>query len=175
MSDMNSSGNPLSNVAAPPQPQGAQPQGGNPLARIAPQLGGAPQKPPAPTKAQTTAAVQRFGAIQSAMRSVMEDPAFGKSNVRPAVLDAASKLLGTKLLSLPEIMNAIGDLPDDPLEQKQAIQKIYNDAKMAESNVLDHHGAAVAAGMLPPNGGEDYDQGNHETHMNGLMGHYQKS
>lgn len=176
MSDMNSSGNPLSNVAAPPQPQGAaQQQGGNPLARIAPQLGGALQKPPAPTKAQTTAAVQRFSAIQSAMRGVMEDPAFGKSNVRPELLNAASKLLGTKLLSLPEIMNSIKDMSDDPIEQKSFIQNIYNQAKASESSVLDHHGAAVAAGMLPPNGGDDYDSANHETHMNALLGHYQRS
>jgi hypothetical protein len=171
---MQDSDNPLANVAAPQQPQGAQqPQGGNPLSRIAPQVG--PQKPPTPNKAQTTAAVARFGAIQSAMRSVMQDPAFGKSNVRPDVLDAASKLLGTRLLSLPEIMNSIKDLPDDPIEQKSFIQNIYNQAKTAEANVLDHHGAAIASGMLPPNGGDDYDAANHDQHINGLMSHYQKS
>lgn len=174
--DTSGSNNPLANVAAPPQPQGAQPQqGGNPLARIAPQAGGAFQKPPTPTKAQTTAAVQRFSAIQNAMREVMEDPAFGKSNVRPELLNAASKLLGSKLLSLPEVMNSISGLPDDPIEQKSFVQNIFNSAKTAESNVLDHHGAAVASGMLPPNGGDDYDAGNHETHMNGLIGHYQKA
>lgn len=176
MSDMNGSGNPLANVAPPQQPQGAaQAQGGGALARIAPQLGGALQKPPAPTKAQTTAAVQRFSAIQNAMRGVMENPAFGKSNVRPELLNAASKLLGTKLLSLPEIMNSIKDMSDDPIEQKSFIQNIYNQAKSSESSVLDHHGAAVAAGMLPPNGGDDYDAGNHEQSMQGLLEHYKKA
>jgi hypothetical protein len=169
------SDNPLANVAAPQQPQGMAQAQGNPLARIAPQLGGAPQKPPAPTKAQTTAAVQRFSAIQAAMRSVMEDKDFGRANVRPAVMDAASKLLGSKLLSLPEIMNSIGDLPDDPIEQKAFVQNIFNQAKTAEASVLDHHGAAIAAGMLPPNGGPDYDAGAHEQQMNGLMSHYQRS
>jgi hypothetical protein len=172
---MMESDNPLANVAAPEQPQGMAQAQGNPLARIAPQLGGALQKPPAPTKAQTTAAVQRFSAIQSAMRVVMEDKDFGKSNIRPVLLDEASKLLGTKLLSLPEVMNSIKDLPDDPIEQKSFVQNIYNSAQKAESSVLDHHGAAVATGMLPPNGGPDYDTGQHEQHMNGLMGHYQRS
>lgn len=168
--------NPLANVAAPPQPQGMaqQPQGANPLSRIAPQMGGAPPSQPAPTKAQTTAAVQRFSAIQSAMRSVMEDPAFGKSNVRPAILDAGSKLLGSKLMSLPEVMNALKDVPEDPIEQKQFVQGIFNKAQQSEASVLDHHGAAIVAGKLPPNGGDEYDAGQHDQHMSGLMGHYQR-
>lgn len=167
------SSNPLANQGAPEQPMG--PQQGNPLARIAPQLGGAPQPQPAPTKAQTTAAVQRFSAIQSAMRSVMEDPSFGKENVRPAIMDAASKLLGSKLLSLPEVMNSISNLPDDPIKQKAFVQGIFNSAKMAESSVLDHHGAAIVSGKLPPDGGEDYDTGAHDQHMNGLLSQYQRA
>lgn len=175
MDDTGSSNNPLANVAAPPQPQGAATQGGNPLSRLAPQMGGAPQKPPAPTKAQTVAAVARFGAIQSAMRAVMSNPDYGKSNIRPALLDEGSKLLGTKLISLPELMNSIKDMSDDPIEQKSFISNIFNQAKMAESSVLDHHGAAIVAGKLPPDGGEGYDSGNHTVHMNGLMRHYQRS
>ena len=168
---MMDSQNPLANQQAPEQPAGAQQ--GNPLARIAPGL--SPQPQPVPTRAQTTAAVQRFGAIQSAMRMVMEDPEFGKANVRPAIMDAASKLLGSKLLSLPEIMNSIKDIPDDPLEQKSFVQNIYNNAKMAEASVLDHHGAAVVSGKLPPDGGDAYDAGLHDQHMTGLLGQYGRS
>jgi hypothetical protein len=109
------------------------------------------------------------------MRSVMILPEFGKSNVRPAVMDAASKLLGSKLLSLPEIMNSLGELPDDPLKQKEAIQGIYNTAQQAEAHVLDSHGAAIASGKLPPDGGPQYDAGSHEQHMTGLMSHYKRS
>lgn len=163
--------NPLSEQQAPEQPVGAQQ--GNPLARIAPQMGGQPAPQPAPTKAQTTAAVQRFGAIQTAMRSVMENPSFGKENVRPAIMDAASKLLGSKLLSLPEVMNSIGDIPEDPIKQKAYVQGIFNQAKMSEASVLDHHGAAIVSGKLPPDGGGgDYDPGAHDQHMNGLLRHY---
>jgi len=160
--------NPLSNQQAP---EG----NGNPLARIAPALGGQQQPQPAPTRAQTTAAVQRFSAIQNAMRSVMQDPAFGKENVRPEVMDAASKLLGSKLLSLPEVMNSISSLPDDPIKQKAFIEGIFNSARTAESQVLDHHGAAIVSGKLPPDGGEAYDPSAQEQHMNGLLGHYQRS
>lgn len=174
MSDMN---NPLANQVAPQQPQSlpqAAPQGNNPLARIAPQPAG-PAPMPTPSAAQTTAAVHRFSAIQSAMRMVMEDPDFGKSNIRPVLLDEASKLLGSKLLSLPEVMNSIKDLPDDPIQQKTFVQNIFNSAQQAEASVLDHHGAAIASGKLPADGGESYDPGNHERHMDGLLSQYKRA
>jgi hypothetical protein len=171
--DTSSPSNPLANQAAPQQPMGAQQ--GNPLARLAPQLAGGQHMPqPVPNRAQTTAAVHRFSAVQNAMRAVMEDKDFGKANIRPVLLDEASKLLGSKILSLPEVMNSIKDLPDDPIQQKAFVQNIFNNAQQSEAAVLDHHGAAIASGKLPPDGGQDYSAGNHEQHMNGLMRHYQR-
>ena len=164
--------NPLSDQARPEQPMGAQQ--GNPLARLAPPMGGQPQPMPAPTKAQTVAATQRFSAIQAAMRAVMSLPDFGKSNVRPQIMNEASKLLGSKLLSLPQIMEAVKDLPDSPLEQKQFVTGIFNNARQAEASVLDHHGAAIVAGKLPQDGGDQYDADQHEQLMDGLLSHYRK-
>ena len=72
-------------------------------------------------------------------------------------------------------MNSVRDLPDDPIAQKAFVQNIFVNAQQSEAAVLDHHGAAVASGKLPPNGGEAYDLGAHERHMNGLMSHYQRA
>lgn len=163
--------NPLENQQSPPQPQGMA-QGNNPLARLAGPLPGLPPRQPAPTAAQATAAVHRFRAVMDAMRSVMSEPNYGRANVRPAILDAASKLLASRLISLPETMNAIGQIPDDPLAQKQQVEQIFNSARQGATSVIDHHGAAVASGKLPRDGGEKYDAGNHDRHMTGLLGHY---
>jgi hypothetical protein len=170
------SDNPLANVRAPQQPMGAaqgNPQ--NPLARLAGPLPGSapPPQQPAPTTAQATAAVRRLTAVQNAMREVMQSPGYGRTNCRPTLLDAASKLIGSRLLSLPEVMNAISGVPDDPVQQKQFVSNIYNSAQRAAASVLDHHGAAVATGKLPPNGGDKYDPDKHEQHFNGAMSHYQ--
>jgi hypothetical protein len=170
--------NPLANVAAPPQAQGGMqgnPQQQNPLARLAGPMPGQapPSQQPAPTTAQATAAVRRLTAVQNAMREVMQAPGYGRTNIRPALLDAASKLIGSRLLSLPEVMQSIGGAPDDPAAQKEFVSKIYNGAQRAAASVLDHHGAAVATGKLPPNGGDKYDPDKHEQHFNGAMSHYQ--
>jgi hypothetical protein len=165
--------NPLAEVGAPPQPQGGM-QGNqqNPLANLAGPLPGLPPRLPAPTAAQATAAVRRLSAVQESMRVILQNPDLGRTNVRPAIMDQASKLLSARVLSLPEVMNAIGKVGDDPLAQKSMIAGIFNQAKQAESAVLAHHTAAVAMGMVPRNGGEKYDSGNHQRHMDGLMSHY---
>lgn len=168
--------NPLANVAAPPQPQGGM-QGNqqqqNPLARLTGPMPGQapPPQQPAPTTAQATAAVRRLTAVMNAMREVMQSPGYGRTNIRPVLLDAASKLLGSRLLSLPEVMNSIGGVPDDPVQQKDFVSNTYNNAQRAAASVLDHHGSAVATGKLPPNG-DKYDPANHEQHFNGAMSHY---
>lgn len=171
--------NPLANQVKPDAPVSPQMSpDGNPLGKIAPALmQGAQQQQqmqPAPTAAQTTAAVHRFNEIQNAMRKVMEDKNFGRSNIRPKLLDAASKLLGAKILSLPEIMNSIKDIPDDPIKQKAFVQNIFNSAKQSELNVLEHHSAAVQAGIIPPDGGDPYDDEKHSDHIDGLMQHYKR-
>jgi hypothetical protein len=170
--------NPLENVAAPPQPQGGM-QGNsrqqNPLASLAGPMPGQapPSQQPAPTRAQAVAAVRRLTAVQNAMREVMQSPGYGRTNCRPALLDAASKLIGSRLLSLPEVMNSISGVPDAPVAQKDFVSNIYNSARRAAASVIDHHGAAVATGKLPPNGGDKYDPDKHEQHFNGAMSHYQ--
>jgi hypothetical protein len=165
--------NPLANVAAPPQPQGGM-QGNphNPLANLAGPLPGLPPRPPAPTAAQATAAVRRLSAVQESMRVILQNPDLGRTNVRPAIMDQASKLLSARVLSLPEVMNAIGKVGDDPLAQKSMIAGIFNQATQAESAVLAHHTAAVAMGMVPRNGGEKYQAADHDRHLSGLLGHY---
>jgi hypothetical protein len=165
--------NPLADQPSPPQPQGmAQGNPQNPLARLVPQLPGPPPRLPAPSAAQATAAIKRFGAVQSAMRDLLQNPDLGRTNIRPAILDQASKLMASRILSLPETMQAIGKVSDDPLAQKSLVAGIFNQAQQAESAVLAHHTAAVAMGMVPRSGGEKYQADDHARHMSGLLAHY---
>ena len=167
--------NPLENQQSPPQPQGmaqGQPNQANPLASLAGPLPGLPPRPPAPSAAQATAAVRRLSAVQESMRVILQNPDLGRTNVRPAIMDQASKLLSARVLSLPEVMSAIGKVGDDPLAQKSMIAGIFNQAKQAESAVLAHHTAAVALGLTPRSGGEKYQAADHDRHMSGLLGHY---
>ena len=174
--------NPLAEQQAPPQPMGqllgggqqGQPQG-NPLARLVGQMQGPPPAQPAPSAVQTTAAVKRFGAVMNAMRTVLANPDLGRKNVRPAILDQASKLMASRVLSLPEVMNAIGKVTDDPLEQKALVSGIYNQAQQAEGNVLAHHAFAVATGRVSRGGGEKYQADDHDRHMTDLLLHYPRA
>jgi hypothetical protein len=152
--------------AAPQQGQPQQP-GANPLAALMAQQQ-QQQQQPAPTHAQTVAAIHRFGEIKSALQPVLSDPNLGKSNIRPKLLDAASKLLGAKVLSLPEIMNKIKGLPDDPIQQKNFVEGIIDTANKAEAAVLQHHLNAPPE----PDGTDPWSRDNQQQHIDGLMKHY---
>jgi hypothetical protein len=174
---MEGSYNPLSDQSSAPPPSGtargnaAQGNPQNPLTSLAGPLPGLPPRPPAPTAAQTTAAIKRFGAVQSAMRDLLQNPNLGRTNVRPAIMDQASKLLSARVLSLPEVMSAIGKVGDDPLAQKSLVAGIFTQAQQAENAVLAHHTAAVAMGMVQ-RGGEKYQAADHDRHMSSFLGHY---
>ncbi|HEX5508915.1 MAG TPA: hypothetical protein VFX37_10470 [Pseudolabrys sp.] len=163
--------NPLAALtqAAPAQVPQTPPAGAaGILARLAPQLAAQQQPAPAPTHAQTVAAMHRFGSIKAALQPVLSDPNLGKSNIRPKLLDAASDLLGEKVLSLPEIMNAIKDLPDDPLQQKKFVEMMYGTATKAQIAVLNQHRNA----NLPQEDGDEWTPDSHDQHFAGLMAHY---
>ena len=150
----------------PQQAQAAAPS--NPLAALA--QGTQQQRlAPAPTKAQTVAAVHRFSEIKAALKPVRDDPNLGTKNIRPKLLDAASELLASKVLSLPEIMNAIKGLPDDPMQQKKFVDQIYGTADQAQAMVLQHHRSA----QVPddPNAAQ-WSPDNHADQMAGLMRQY---
>lgn len=150
---------------APQQAQGT-PQGGNPLAALSQQQ---QAPPPPPTRAQTVAAVHHFGQIKQAMTPIMADPNLGKSNIRPKVMDSFSKLLMSKVLSLPEIMKAVKSLPEDPVEQKKFVDKIYQDNDKAQQMVLQQHA------MSPqPDQADEWSQDGHANHMASLMKNYGK-
>jgi hypothetical protein len=160
--------------AATPQLGGGVPQQqGNPLAQLAPQAQQQQPQQPAPNAAQTAAAIHHFGEIKAGIRPILNDPKLGKENIRPKLLDAASKFLASKTLSLPDVMKALKNLPDDPMQQLQFVKKIYDNNDQAQQQVLAHHAAAPPEqqmpGAPPP---EPYSQDNHQAMMDGLMQHY---
>jgi hypothetical protein len=146
------------------QPQAQQPPQANPLAALVGQQQ-QQQQPPQLSMAQTVAGVHKFAQIKAAMLPVIDDPHLGKTNIRPKLLDATSKLLMSKTLSLPEIMNRIKDLPDDPQKQKQFVDQIYQSSDQAQKVLLAN--AAHAH-----DDGEQWSADSHDKHLAGMMQQY---
>jgi hypothetical protein len=159
---------PMQAQGQPQTPQGQPGQAPN-LQAIAQRMQ-QPAPPPAPTKAQTVAALHRFGEIKQTIGEVAQDPNLGTKNIRPKLLDAASELLASKVLSLPEIMNAIQGLPDDPQKQKAFVINILRTADQAQKTVLAHHSMAPPE----PDDAEQWSPDNHNDQMAALMQKYGK-
>lgn len=162
---MDESGAPVQQLGQAQQPQ-QQPQGN--------QLGGLTQPQGQPrqlmTKDQVMAALHHFGAIQKQFGPLLKSPMLGKSNMRPKIFDKAAALIGERVMSVPEVMTGIKDLPDDPVGQKKWIEKLVGTAAIAERKVISDYVSQ------PPDGTELNDHGwspdTHRDHMQGLMARY---
>jgi hypothetical protein len=168
----------LSSLIAQPQaPQAPQMQQGTP-GQMPGAPGGipmaaAPGKPPAPDYQQTASAVYHLSEFQRKYKKLLSDPEIGRKNMRPEMLEMMADVLGEGLATLPQIMSQVKDFPTEPLQQKQYIEKHYQQSKMAAIAILEHHAAAFPARGVEPVppvqvGGDD-----HHTVLGGMMGsHY---
>jgi hypothetical protein len=168
----------LSSLIAQPQaPQSPQMQQGMP-GQMPGAPGGipmaaAPAKPPAPDYQQTASAVYHLSEFQRKYKKLLSDPEIGRKNMRPEMLEMMADVLGEGLATLPQIMSQVKDFPTEPLQQKQYIEKHFQQAQAATVAILQHHAAAFPRNgtePIPPVnvGGDD-----HHAVLGGMMGsHY---
>ena len=149
-----------------PQPQQQQP---NQLGGI--MQGQQPQQKSNITKQQLIAGLHHLNAFQKQFSPLLRNPDLGKSNVRPKIFDASAALIGQGIFSVPEVMNGIKDLPDDPLGQKKWLEQKLSSTMMAEKKLVSDY-IAQGPGQEPE--GPEWSMDNHKEHMGGLMGNYKR-
>lgn len=166
--------NALSSSPNPPQPEQVPDAGMNAL-QAAPAAGAAPTQapPPAPSHAQTVAALRHFHAIQSELDAILKNPDLGKSSVKSQIIDGTTKLVSQRILSPAEAVSQLAKVPDDPQSQRKWVQTMLTQTYQANEAVLAHRQNAVASGVAPPEQpGSDYHPDDHGSHMAGLGAHY---
>lgn len=135
--------------------QGAQPQ----------------QRQGAITKQQVIAGLHHLGAFQKQFGPLLKNPGIGKTNIRPKIFDAAASLIAERTYTVPEVMNGIKDLPDEPLEQKKWLETKLANAAMAEKKLVADY---IAQGPGAEPDGPDWSLDSHRDHIGGLMGNYKR-
>lgn len=129
--------NPLdSGSASPPPPN---PDAGNALQQGAPQQGAPQQAPPAPTHAQTVAALRHFDAIKGELKTLLNNPSLGKSDVKSQVIDGVTKLVSERIISPAQAVIQLSQVPTDPLQQRKWITQQMQQAVQAEHSIVDQH------------------------------------
>lgn len=146
-----------------PQPQ----QQANPL-------GGLAQAAPPQTKIskqQLMAGLHHLGAFQKQFSPLLKSPVLGKGNIRPKIFDAAAVLIGNGIFTVPEVINGIKDLPDDPVDQKKWLETKLLNTQQAEQKLISDY---IGQGPGQDSVGPEYSPDSHREHMTGLMGNYKR-
>jgi hypothetical protein len=164
----------------PPAPNTDQPslsQGmaqGNPLQQLGgpspgPNAGPQQQQAPAPTHAQTVAALRHFDAIGKQLESALKDPDLGKSSIKQKVIDGMTTLVASRIVPPSDAVGQLAEFPEKPFEQKQWLLQHLQHLMQARNAVLVHHGIAYAGGGPEPTPHPD----DHMADISGMMSsHY---
>ena len=168
MDESQSPSQPFMQQQQQPQQQVQQPNqlGGIMQGQGQPQQG---QQKPNITKQQVIAGLHHLSAFAKQFSPILKSPEIGKSNIRPKVFDASATLIGQGIFSVPEVMNGIKDLPDDPLGQKKWLEQKLSGVAMAEKKLVSDY---IGQGPGPEPQGPDWSPDNHIEHMTGLMANY---
>jgi hypothetical protein len=156
--------NALTASALPPIPQPQQQQ------QQAPQAAG-PQGVPAPTHAQTVAALRHFHAVMNELRSIATSPDLGKASVKSSIIDGTTKLVSERMMSPGQAVEMLASVPDKPRDQKMWVAQHLQNAMLARAAVVMHH--AVAFAGTPPQQAPSAD--NHQQDLSAMMeAHFSK-
>lgn len=146
------------------------PAGAAPMAPGA-QAQQSPSASPAPTHAQTVAALRHFSAIGKVLDGLLLDPAAGKSDMKSQIIDGVTSLVGQRIMSAATAVQQLSDVPDTPFKQRQWLQQHAQAIKQAEVAVLAHHGNAyggVPEAMIDKRSNPD----SHMDDVKALSAHY---
>lgn len=139
------------NGAMPPAP--VQPQ----------QQGNAPQMPaqaPAPSHAQTVAALRHFDAILGQLTTLLKNPDLGKADMKSNIIDGMTKLVADRMIAPTQAVDQLSKVPDRPFDQKKWTQERANETMVARNAIIAHHAAAFAGAPA------EQTPDNSDDHMN---------
>jgi hypothetical protein len=126
------------------------------------------QQAPAPTHAQTVAALRHFDAIKHQLMELMKLPTLGKADVKSNVIDGMTHLVSERIIPATQAVIQLSQLPNDPGQQRQWVQTMLAQAQRAEINIISHH-AQGFAGQGP---GQVPHRDNHMNDMAALHTQY---
>jgi hypothetical protein len=103
------------------------------------------QQMPAPNHQETVAALRHFMAIIGRLKTLLKDPALGRSDCKMQIIDGMTSLVAERMMSAPQAVAQLGNVPPDPQGQRKWVNQMLQQTVQAQNNVLDHHVAAHPA------------------------------
>jgi len=130
-----------------------------------------PPQTPAPSHAQTVAALRHFQIFMEMEKNWLNNPELGKSDFKDQFIEAYTKLVADRIATPVQAIGSLAQVPERPFQQRQWVQDAYNKNVQARDIVLAHHAQAYA-GQGPQ---QAPNPDNHMADIQGMMSsHYQQ-
>ena len=100
---------------------------------------------------------------------LLKDPAAGRSDLKSKIIDGVTKLVSERIISAPQAVQQLAQVPSDPLQQRKWMQTMLAQTVQAEQGILAHHAVGFAGqGPMPTPANSD----GHMDHMAALNANY---
>jgi hypothetical protein len=127
-----------------------------------------PQQP-APSHAQTVAALRHFQIFLQMEKGWLDNPELGRTDFKDNFIEQFTKLVADRIATPVQAIQTLATVPERPFQQRQWVQDNYNKNLQARDIVLSHHAQAFAGQGPQP----APDQDNHISDISSMMsGHY---
>ena len=120
-----------------PSPPAPNPDAGNALQQGAPQQ--QQQQAPPPNHDQTVAALRHFDAVKGELKTLLSNPALGKSDLKSQIIDGVTKLVSERMMKPADAVIQLSQVPENPIEQRKWLQGLMMQNQQAAQGILDHH------------------------------------
>lgn len=130
---------------------------------------------PAPTHAQTVAAMRHFSALINELETLRKNPNLGKASIKKDIIEGVTKLVADEFMTADKAVAELATVPERPFDQKAWVEKNLATVTAAAGAVLNHHRGAFPGSLdHATESAMSADPKNHADDMAGLMSHYQQ-
>ncbi len=107
---------------------------------------------PSPNFHMTVAALKHMRMFERGWESLLKIDDIGKTDIKGSFIEMMAKMMGERIVSLPQTLQMMKGFPDNPLQQRQYVQEHYLRDKQAQEMLIAQHTAAFPNpnGIRPP-------------------------
>lgn len=127
---------------------------------------------PAPNFQMTVAALKHMRMFAQEWEKLLKNDDIGKVDIKGQFIEGMARLMGDRIVTLPQTLQMMKSFPENPLAQRQWVQEHYARDRAAKAMIMQQHAQAFPIPDLSQaglNGGYD-----HAGMMGDLVQHYKR-
>ena len=111
---------------------------------------------PAPNFQMTVAALKHMRMFADEWEKLLKTDDIGKVDIKGQFIEGMARLMGERIVTLPQTLQMMKSFPDNPLQQRQWVEEHYARDRQAKAMIMQQHAQAFPIPDLSQAGIEEW-------------------